>query len=123
MAFTSTVLYDGPKNLVILVKADSTTAATVIANADTVSPPCRTFAIKEVVYDIGTGNSCGIFFGTVGPVPVASLSPGSGQTMNFDRWGGISNSNPAVNKTIAVVTTVTGVNDGVTFTLKLRKKY
>lgn len=122
MALTSTIVTDGIKNVVVLVKSDSSTANTVVVDGATLNPPCRTFAIMEINYDVGTGNTCGIFFGTGAPVPVAGLSPGSGQTSKFDKWGGFTNSNPAVNRIISATTTVTG-GDGVTFTLRLRKKY
>ena len=122
MAFSSSLLFDGQRNTIVLVKADAAFPATTIVDAALLNPPCRTVSVRKITYDIGTGNVVSLFFGTGVPVPVATLSPGSGQTMNFNNFAGLYNNTPVTNRVLSASATVTG-GDGVTFVLDLVKKY
>ena len=122
MATTISTQFEGIRNLVVTVRITTTTAGAIVVDATTLSIPCRTFSIRKIIYDVGTGNVAFLYFGPAQDRLILLMSPGNGQTVDINQSGGASYNVSPTNQIISVDANVTGT-DGITFVLYLVKKY
>lgn len=104
MAFTTQVLENGVRNYVIHVVGSAAQTITDLVDLATLDPPATRLRLNKVVYDIGVG---GVFTVGFGAEPVVNLTEGNGQSMCYNQFGGITDTNAPSNATFTFTGTST----------------
>ncbi len=91
MAFSTIVVEEGQRNLVLQVIGTSADAAGVLVDVSALNPPCQGVRLMRVSYDVEPTEKVLLEFD--GGQDLLTLSEGSGQTICYKKVGGIPNRN------------------------------
>lgn len=124
MSINSRIIDDGYRNYVVTFYAD-TSGSAVIANPNTVVPPCRSFRLDRIVYDVGPGDFLEILWEATPNVPATRMTEANGQTIDFRPAGGLGNpmTFPGVTGGVVALSSIAGSPKAVSAMFYFRKKY
>lgn len=88
---TVQVLDDNHKFYIIKVMASAAEAGATIVDVSALAVPCERVKLMKVQYDIGVGSTCELLWDATTDVSMLTLSEGPGQTLNFEKIGGLIN--------------------------------
>lgn len=107
MAFVSQVIEDSHRNYVIKVTGTPVDSAALLVDVSALAIPCARVTLMEVHYDIGTADTVALLWDANTDVTILTMNPGPGQSICFDKTGGIPN-NAGAGVTGDVLITSTG---------------
>ena len=113
-------LAQGPRNLVSKVDGTGGDSAVNIVDVSALSPPCEEVRIMKVTYDVeGEGGLVTLLWDATTDVTALNVSTGNGQTMCFEKIGGLVN-NAGAGVTGDLLLTSTATTD-YSLIIKLKK--